>query len=210
MSDTPATPDAQLRRDCTELLEKVEEHLRSVDHPVLRRLRPGLSDEQMDELTAPHGLVLGPELRAWWSWHDGVDVARDEPLTQSTCLLRGKTALSLTAAIEDRNEMRNAVLDSPNDDYDPDDEWPPSWVKLIAPQNYLAAVNAPSGPTRFVDMLEALAPGGPTTVWPSLAAFLRSWIEALDKKVLVPDPQLGWTVDEDVPERELVNIWVST
>jgi hypothetical protein len=43
--------------------------------PIVDHLQPGLSDEQMDELTAPLGLSLPVEARRWWGWHDGVDPA---------------------------------------------------------------------------------------------------------------------------------------
>jgi hypothetical protein len=38
----------------------------SVDH-----LNPGLTDRQIDELTAAHGLALPEEARRLWRWHDG-------------------------------------------------------------------------------------------------------------------------------------------
>ena len=36
-------------------------------------MRPGLSDREIDELLAPAGIVLPPDLRELWRWHDGAD-----------------------------------------------------------------------------------------------------------------------------------------
>jgi cell wall assembly regulator SMI1 len=55
-----------------ELLEQLERRWREAGWRGLGRLRPGLSDEQLDALTEPLGLRLPTEARMWWGWHDGI------------------------------------------------------------------------------------------------------------------------------------------
>lgn len=54
-----------------ELLEGLLESLTKAGFPTVQRLRPGLTVDQMDEITAPLGLVLPAEARVWWSRHNG-------------------------------------------------------------------------------------------------------------------------------------------
>ncbi|MEK6273699.1 MAG: SMI1/KNR4 family protein [Actinomycetota bacterium] len=57
-----------------DLLEELKTGWARQRAPVVDHLRPGLSPERIDELTAPLGLRLPVEARTWWEWHDGVDV----------------------------------------------------------------------------------------------------------------------------------------
>ena len=57
-----------------DLLETLERGWARQSAPVMEHLRPGLSPERIDDLTAPVGLRLPVEARIWWGWHDGVDV----------------------------------------------------------------------------------------------------------------------------------------
>jgi hypothetical protein len=57
-----------------DLLETLETGWARQSAPVMEHLRPGLSPERIDDLTAPLGLRLPVEARIWWGWHDGVDV----------------------------------------------------------------------------------------------------------------------------------------
>lgn len=52
------------------LLDRLERAWERYDAPVLERLRPGLSDSEIDELMLPTELTLPIELRLWWGWHD--------------------------------------------------------------------------------------------------------------------------------------------
>lgn len=77
------------------LVERTVERLRSAGADLADRLRPGLSDAQIDELAGPAGIDLPEEARVWWRWHDGVQ--DDGPPFAS---IRGVTPYSLEAAIE--------------------------------------------------------------------------------------------------------------
>jgi hypothetical protein len=61
------------------------------------RLRPGLTEIQMDALTEPLGLRLPVEAQLWWGWHDG---AADGGYAISRELGPGRQFLSLSAAVE--------------------------------------------------------------------------------------------------------------
>ena len=37
----------------------------------MQALAPGLTDQQIDTLTAPYGIDLPEEARVWWRWHNG-------------------------------------------------------------------------------------------------------------------------------------------
>lgn len=58
------------------LLARLEEAWAAQGAPIAGNRTPGLSDDEMDEITAPLGLSLPLEARVWWGWHDGV-AARD-------------------------------------------------------------------------------------------------------------------------------------
>lgn len=55
----------------SELLDDLEQRWRALRVPIASRLRPGLTDREIDETTAPIGLALPPEARTWFGWHDG-------------------------------------------------------------------------------------------------------------------------------------------
>ncbi len=56
------------------LLDELEQRWRTLGLPLLDRLRPGLTDAEIDTLVAPLGLDLPEEARTWWRWHDGIDL----------------------------------------------------------------------------------------------------------------------------------------
>jgi cell wall assembly regulator SMI1 len=56
-----------------ELLEGLAARWRAQGMPIADALRPGLSDDEIDRLTAPLGLTLPREARTWWGWHDGAE-----------------------------------------------------------------------------------------------------------------------------------------
>jgi hypothetical protein len=83
----PATPP-MLTAD---LLEGLLDSLTRAGCPTRERLYPGLTDEQMDEITAPLGLTLSTEARVWWSRHNGGDNAQ----------IAGQAAMSLESVVSD-------------------------------------------------------------------------------------------------------------
>src|SRR4051794_27565273 len=55
----------------TELLTKLAAHWRAVGAPIADHLRTGLTDTQMDEVTASIDVTLPLEARTWWGWSAG-------------------------------------------------------------------------------------------------------------------------------------------
>jgi hypothetical protein len=53
------------------LLERLDNTLRGLGALIVECWEPGLSREQMDALTAPHGFRLPDEAALWWGWHNG-------------------------------------------------------------------------------------------------------------------------------------------
>src|ERR1700712_5378996 len=58
------------------LLDELESRWRNANAAILGDLAPGLSDEQIDDLTLSVGLRLPEEARMWWRWHRGVDAGQ--------------------------------------------------------------------------------------------------------------------------------------
>jgi hypothetical protein len=53
------------------LFERLLESLTRAGFPTVERLRPGLSDDEMDTLTQPLGITLPLEARIWWRRQNG-------------------------------------------------------------------------------------------------------------------------------------------
>ena len=62
----------QVSKPLLAALAEIEDIWQTRNLPILRHLQPGLTDGEIDELTAPIGLTLPGEARAWWRWHNGV------------------------------------------------------------------------------------------------------------------------------------------
>jgi hypothetical protein len=54
-------------------LADMEVEWRRLGAPIVPRLRPGLSDGQIDDLGARYGWAFPDEERVLWEWHDGSD-----------------------------------------------------------------------------------------------------------------------------------------
>jgi hypothetical protein len=58
----------------THQIDRLVDALRQQGAPVVDLLAPGLSDRQMDELTAPLDIRLPDEARTWWGHYNGAPV----------------------------------------------------------------------------------------------------------------------------------------
>jgi hypothetical protein len=206
VSDNAQTSDPELREGCTSLLDQVETQLRASGHPVVHRLQPGLTDEEMNALTVPEGLLLGPELRAWFSWHNGVP---PQPyLSDDDCLFPGMTAGSLQTVLADRSNFLDQARRDLLSGFNLEQLWPSRWIRLIAPQNTYAMVCQATGPTMTMYVEDRLTAAGPSVLWPSLSHFIRLWLASLEAEVLVPDPEGSWRINEDAPATQLLEQWL--
>jgi hypothetical protein len=69
-----------------ELLERLDYTLRGLGAAVVDQWEPGMTREQMDLLTKPHGFVLPDEAALWWGWHNGAGAAEIIPTRQLVTL----------------------------------------------------------------------------------------------------------------------------
>lgn len=136
------------------LLDRLEGFWRDQHHPLAGSVRPGLTAERIEELMAPTGLTLPPELVTWWSWHDGSQPARrlyDD-------FVFGQPFFSLERAVETYQwwmtpENQPASLDSVLADY----WWRPSWFPISMDQAgvpFVDTATVTAGgtvPVRYID-----------------------------------------------------------
>jgi hypothetical protein len=80
-----------------ELLDRLDRVLRGVGAAIVDRWEHGLSREQMDALTEPHGFRLPGEAALWWSWHNGSGTAELMPTWR---LLNFEGAVDTLVAVE--------------------------------------------------------------------------------------------------------------
>lgn len=108
------------------LLDQLEQRWRDQNAYIASTLRPGLSDAEMDELTAGLGLTLPGEARQWWRWHDGAD---PQPSGSPAQLGGGNNAfLPLAVAVQHCAEVREMLQYAWGEDLGPD--WSRNWLTL--------------------------------------------------------------------------------
>ena len=107
------------------LLDALEQCWRTQQAPLVSRLRPGLTDSQIDELTAEIGLRLPEEARTWYRWHDGTDPVE---YTHQRWIGPGHSLISLADSVEQTRKQRDTLA---HDGFLPPEEWwAPSWFAL--------------------------------------------------------------------------------
>jgi hypothetical protein len=177
-----------------DLLEQFDQRLRDLDAPVARIWRPGLSDDEMDELTKPIGLTLSTEARAWWSWHDGVErgVIRPQPAIGT-----GWVPLPLSEAVRQATVYRGiSPAEADADGYiDRRGEWSTSWIALCgnpSPERLACECAVPAGapsPAIYFDPEGEDEPQRPKA--PSIGEVIHIWFDALDDGTWHIDPATG-------------------
>lgn len=167
-----------------ELLQDLEDHWRRQQAPLAERLQPGLTDAEIDELTAPLGIVLATEVRIWWGWHNGASPS--DSLRVDREFGPGFVFLPLGEAIALYRQMRQIFRDI----WEADDPqmvnywWRPTWFPITERRG---AVRCDC----------AVPPGAPTPIYwayshdhdaegltnPKVASFgtmVTWWLEALE------------------------------
>jgi cell wall assembly regulator SMI1 len=87
-----------------DLLDELEGHLRRQRAPLLEGSNPGLTDQDIDELTAPLEIRLPREARMWWQWHDGAGSTGELAVYRE--LGPGLAFYSLREAVDAYRQMR--------------------------------------------------------------------------------------------------------
>ena len=114
------------------LLDELERRWRERGAFIATALRPGLSDEEIDELTAPLEITLPAEARQWWGWHDGANASTVDGVA-------GQFGpgdflfLPLFRAVERCNEIRGVLSYAWTDGFGP--EWQHGWLPITYHSN---------------------------------------------------------------------------
>jgi cell wall assembly regulator SMI1 len=156
------------------------------DAPIARRLAPGLSDAEVDELAEPLGLTVPPEARTWWRWHNG---AHDAFIVTSG----GKAFSSLERCLSRAAEMREIAREVPRayglSPREADEMargvWNWDWLPLCEDGlgGMLVLGTAVDDPSREVCPVRYRsndAGSDAPVVAPSIGALVREWIIALE------------------------------
>lgn len=191
-----------------ELLEELEGHWRRQQAPVLERLLPGLTDEEMDESTRPIGLRLPAEARVWWGWHDGATPVSPPALRE---LGPAKAFMQLREAIAYYRMMRDVALETVSEATageperglaDPDYYWHPSWFPITVPTWTIACdCSVPdNAPTPIRSVSHAGDPEGfmePKAQ--SLGELVSLWVRALETGAWHYNPErVGWDANPEL------------
>lgn len=137
-------PDPVLLAKLAELVNEWQAHR----YPAGRYYLPGLTEEELDGAALPEGFVLTPELRAWWTWHNGRDDGIENEAYEEGLSTGGFNQLSLAEAVQTYRwwmDYTQEYLGS-----DPDVGWVPTWIPF-----------AHAGPTKLV--IDLAQPAGITT-----------------------------------------------
>lgn len=188
MTDSPSP-----RLLTAELLEHLDQRLHDISAPITRIWRPGLSDDQMDELTGPIGITLPTEARAWWRWHNGAE----RVIGQQPAIGPGWDQLPLAEAVRDATVYRDVALRvaDPDGYIDPRSDWSISWIALCgnpSPERLACECAVPAGapsPAIYFDPEGEDEPQRPKA--PSIGEVIHIWLEALDDGTWHIDPTTG-------------------
>ena len=155
----------------THHLSSLASALRQRRFPIVEHLRPGLTDAEMDELTAPLGLWLPTEARLWWGWHDGASAEGPSKIGANWWFA------PLSACVDACLELREIAA---ADEFLGEDWWPSGWFPIALGDWALACdtVVAPGEPTPIKTWnLEDVVPSEPSL--PSLGALIEMWTDVL-------------------------------
>lgn len=176
-----------------ELLEAVRERWRDDGAPTAEVLRPGLSDAEIDALTAPLGLRLPPEARTLWSWRDGAELGRNVQW-----MGKGWVPLPLARAVSLTQEYRALLWD---DDMGVvwRDVWRKSFLVLTRPDQPDVLVidcgdGRPTSPVHSVILQGAAT----TVIADSVGELVERWLRVMEQRLAHFDrSQSRWRYEWD-------------
>ena len=184
--------------EVTQALVGFETRLRGLGVPVVDRLRPGLSREQVDVISAEFGVRLSQDAAAFWMWHDGDrENHREDPQVPS--LTPFAWFCGLRASLERSALMHRMTWIDAFDDHQP---WGPEWDAHFRTQ-YVILLDNGGNPTTM-DCTDPSATESPTGVYSAgeglgatipLTERIGWWHWAIDNGhwLLTPDGQ--WNID---------------
>lgn len=182
------------------LLRRLEELWADAGAPIARRLAPGLPPEQIDALTAPLGLRLSIEGRAWWEWHNGVlndtgNVPRcwDWLGAGAYRFISLERAIAVyTYAVKMEAHVRRAYPELPEHEL-----WNPAWFPLCEHLGGdVLAIDcrvADGAPTPIIEVAWESAPH--PILLPSLTDLVALWVQMLEEGAWTWEGD-GWSCDK--------------
>ena len=188
------------------LLGELETQWRRHGAPIVDLLRPGISPDEVDGLAAPHGLVVPPELKVLWNWHDGAVLPAHSPQTVRS-VGPAYEFLSAAECFEQYEFNRSVHAHSPAPDEMPEMYWHKSWLPFMTADAQRLYVDCDRpltlswwSPVRLVsweweafDVDRAISVSHMVSAWVWLLAqdYYRWDIDA--------DPVPRWKTDNDFP-----------
>jgi cell wall assembly regulator SMI1 len=85
------------------LIEERERRWCDQSPALVKRLTPGLSDDEIDRLSEPLDYSLPEEGRRWFRWHDG---SSNRPVIFTRAFTPLRDSISLSAGFADMDETR--------------------------------------------------------------------------------------------------------
>lgn len=176
-------------------IDRLVDALRQQGAPVVDRLAPGLSDREMDELTAPLDIRLPEEARTWWGHCNG---AHSQPGdgAHSVALSPAWWWAPLEAVVSLCQELR--AMSDP-------DTWLASWLPIVVGDGELiidtSVARGQLTPVHVIDFEGDDDDFGVRHVptLPSLAALVDTWTAAVSASAVRFMPEVGYfDIDFDV------------
>ncbi|WP_445152677.1 SMI1/KNR4 family protein [Baekduia sp. Peel2402] len=161
-----------------QLLAALEQRWREQGAQTPDHMEPGLTDEQIDEITAPLGFPLPDELRTLYRWHNGSG-------RYEMAWLRALWALDTAVP----TSLKDAVSS---------DDWRPGWMQILSERPAVLVdclANGQHGPAPVWNHhVEIEAPTRP--VFASVGDMVSFWIELIDDDLMYWDGRL-WQIRDD-------------
>ena len=156
------------------LLDQLAGRLRDQGASVVDTLRPGLSDQEMDDLVGPLGMQLPAEARQWWMWHDG-----SSSTMTGHALVPGRIVLPLAVAVDEARTCRLREPEPPVNALEA--SWPIDWLPiLLTGHAAIIAIQCRSNEVAAPVVYRDLQADLPEPQVGSLADLVRMWLDMFD------------------------------
>ena len=175
-----------------DLLEAFLASLTRAGFPTVERLYPGLTDEQMDEITAPLGMTLPTEARVWWSRQNGGDKALIASYRYCAPLEE------MVAQAQQSRQLQREVSEEVGNT-----TWNDRLLPLTLDPDTIFACDcsvAPGAPTPISVWIPKDAEDLREPILPSFGSLVEIWITAIEEGLYQYLPDKGYAVMTAYPE----------
>jgi len=197
--------------EVTQALVGFEARLRDLGVPVVDRLRPGLSRQQVDQISGEFGVRLSQDAAAYWMWHDG-----DRERYEDDRLVPSLTPFSVFSGLRGALE-RSALMQRHTwtDAFEDPQPWGPEWDVHFRAQYVILLDNG--GIPLTMDCTEPGADDSPTGIYApgeglgatiSLTERISWWHWALDNGYWLVTSDKKWDIDLTRAPGQLVGLHV--